>query len=148
MIPPQTQGTLDLPSVPFPSPAVTDLEARLKFVDDLSLAECLRLDTNLTPGQELIGPRMYHDRNGLVLPPERSLLQRRLHEVSESAELHDMKLNLTKTKLMPFNFTKKYDFVPNFSLDGRPIDVVYESKLLGLTITSDCRWDANTKNFV
>jgi hypothetical protein len=59
-----------------------------------------------------------------------------------------MKLNLTKTKLMHFNFTKKYDFVPNFSLDGRPIDVVYESKLLGLTITSDCRWDANTKNFV
>ena len=34
------------------------------------------------------------------------------------------------------------------SPDGRPVDVVYESKLLGLTITSDCRLDANTKNFV
>ena len=148
MIPPQPHGTLDLPSVPSPSPAVTDLEARLKFVDDLSLAECLRLDSNLTPSKELIGPRNYHDRNGLVLPPEQSRLQKRLHEVSESADLHDMKLNLSKTKIMPFNFTKKYDFVPTFSIDGNPIDVVYKSKLLGLTITSDCRWDENTKNFV
>jgi hypothetical protein len=34
MIPPQTQGTFDHPSVPFPSPAVSGLEARLIFVDD------------------------------------------------------------------------------------------------------------------
>ena len=44
--PPQTQDTLDLPSVQSPSPAITDLEARLKFFDDLSLAECIRIDIN------------------------------------------------------------------------------------------------------
>ena len=59
-----------------------------------------------------------------------------------------MNLNLKKTKGMPFNFTRKYDFLPNFSLDGIPLEVVYETKLLGITLTSDCRWDNNTKSIV
>ena len=42
----------------------------------------------------------------------------------------------------------KYDFVPTFTLDGAPLEVVYETKLLGLTLTSDCKWEANTKNIV
>ena len=59
-----------------------------------------------------------------------------------------MKLNFSKTKIMPFNFTRKYNFIPNFELDDIPIDVVYETKLLGVTITSNCRWDSNTRNIV
>ena len=61
-----------------------------------------------------------------------------------------MKLNLSKTKIMPFNFTRKYDFIPNFSFDDAEIKVVYETKLLGvtLTLTSDCRWDSNTRCIV
>ena len=141
--------TIDLPSVTFPpTPAVTEQEARLKYVDDLSLAECVRLDTNLCSLEDQSGPRLYHDRNGLFLPPDKSVLQTRLEEVSRSAQFHDMKLNLKKTKVMPFNFTRKYDFLPNFSLDGIPLEVVYETKLLGITLTSDCRWDNNTKSIV
>ena len=148
-IPPSVPGIVDLPSVPFPpTPAVTDLEARLKFVDDLSVAECVRLDTQLYPKNDQIGPRAYHDRNGLFFPPDLSILQKRLDDISTSAKLHDMKLNLGKTKVIPFNFTRKYDFVPDFSLDGAPLEVVYETKLLGLTVTSDCKWDANSKNIV
>ena len=69
----------DLTSVSSPPPpAVTESEARLKFIDDLSLAECVTLDPQLCPGPKLIGPRLFHDRNGLVLPPQNSLLQKRL----------------------------------------------------------------------
>ena len=69
--PPTSLGTVDLPSVPYPpEPAVTDLEARLKFVDDLSLVESVRLDVQLVKDTSgLIGPRGYHDRLGLILPP-------------------------------------------------------------------------------
>ena len=50
--------TIDLPSVTFPpTPAVTEQEARLKYVDDLSLAECVRLDTNLCSLEDQSGPR-------------------------------------------------------------------------------------------
>jgi hypothetical protein len=38
----------DHPSIPFQPPqAVSKQEIRLKFVDDLSVAECIRLDTRL-----------------------------------------------------------------------------------------------------
>ena len=121
---------------------------RLKFVDDLSLAECVRLDTQLCAKSDQSGPRTYHDRNGLFFPVECSALQRRLDDLEKSAHMHDMKLNISKTKVMPFNFTRKYDFVPAFVLDGDCLDVVYETRLLGLTITSDCRWDSNTRDIV
>ena len=49
---------------------------------------------------------------------------------------------------MPFNFTRKFDFQPVFTLEDEQIDVVHETQLLGLTLTSDCRWDANTRNIV
>ena len=147
---PVTSGdAVDIPSVPHPPPAaVTDQEVRLKFVDDLSLAECVRLDTQLRPKNDQNGPRTYHDRNGLFLPLECSTLQHRLDDLEKSAHMHDMKLNIAKTKVMPFNFTRKYDFVPAFGLDGDYLDVVYETRLLGLTITSDCRWDSNTRDIV
>ena len=68
-IPPADHGTTDLPSVQYPPPAaVSNDEARLKYVDDLSLAECVRLDTNLVS-----------DGDTLVLPPERMHLQKRLN---------------------------------------------------------------------
>ena len=147
---PPTPGTIDLPSVPFPpDPAVTDLEARLKFVDDLSLAESVRLDTQLVPDTSgLVGPRTYHDRFGLFLPKEKCLLQRRLDDISESAVEHDMKLNFKKSKIIPFNFTRKYDFQPVFSLDGHQLEVVYETQLVGIILTSYYQWDARTRNIV
>ena len=110
---------MDISSVPYPPPdAVTDKEVRLKFVDDLSLAECIRLDTELCTKNDLMGPRTYHDRNGLFLPKECSSLQHRLDELAESVQIHDMKLNIAKTKVMPFNFTRKYDFALALELDG------------------------------
>ena len=87
-----------------------------------------------------------HDR--LLLPPTRSLLQNRLNEVSKSAEVHDMKLNLDKTKIISFNFTRNFQFEPELSLDGKKLDVVNETKLLGLVVTSNCRWESNTKQVV
>ena len=50
-----------------------------------------------------------------------------------------MKLNLKKTKVMPFNFTRKYDFVPSFTLEDTNLEVVYTTKLVGLTLTNECR---------
>ena len=136
--PPAASNVVDLASVPFPPPAaVSDKEARLKFVDDLSLAECITLKSQLIS-----------EHDSLVLPPTRSLLQNRLNEVSKSAEVHDMKLNLDKTKIIPFNFTRNFQFEPELSLDGTNLDVVHETKLLGLIVTSNCRWESNTKQIV
>ena len=80
LIPPTIPGVIELPSVQFPPPpAVSDQEARLKFVDDLSMCECFRLDTQLISKCD-----------ELFLPPNQSQLQKRLVDISTSAESHDM----------------------------------------------------------
>ena len=138
LVAPVVPGEVDLPSVPFPpQPVVAGNEARLKYVDDLSMAECLRLDTEL---------KLRSNSGEKYLPP--SLLQKRLEEIATSAEYHDMKLNLSKSKFISFNFTRKHQFTPELFLDGTLLEVVKETKLLGLTISSSCNWDANTKEIV
>ena len=138
LVAPVVPGEVDLPSVPFPpQPVVAGNEARLKYVDDLSMAECLRLDTEL---------KLRSNSGEKYLP--HYLLQKRLEEIATSAEYHDMKLNLTKSKVISFNFTRKHQFTPELFLDGTLLEVVKETKLLGLTISSSCNWDANTKEIV
>ena len=57
-----------------------------------------------------------------------------------------MKINQKKTKLMLFNPCKKYDFQSEMDLAGIRIEVVKEMKLLGVIITDDLKWHANTTN--
>ena len=133
-----TPGVVDIASVPFPPPkAVTDSEARLKYVDDLSLLEYISL-----------GNELHQDVGGLFLPPAHSLLQGRLDDLTTAATHHDMKLNLDKTKIISFNFSRKFPLNPIFSVSGGPIEIVSQTKLLGLTITNNCKWDVNTKEMV
>ena len=101
--------------------SITESEARLKFVDDLSIAECT--PSNVT---------------------NQETLQTRLESINLLAKLHDIKLNLKKSKLMQFTFSRKQNILPNITLEGANLDFVNETKLLGLTITNNCKWDANT----
>ena len=43
---------------------------------------------------------------------------------------------MTKNKIMPFNFSTKYDFIPKYNINGQELEVVYETKLLGVIIAS------------
>ena len=55
-----------------------------------------------------------------------------------------MKINQNKTKLMLFNPCKIYEFQPDMYIDGVKIEVVKERKLLGVMISDDLNWHANT----
>ena len=57
-------------------------------------------------------------------------------------------LNHKKTKLMVFNEAKTKDFMPSFVMNGNELDVVEETKLLGVVITSDMKWSSNTEYIV
>ena len=56
-----------------------------------------------------------------------------------------MQINDKKTKIMPFNFSRNYDFIPSYNINGQQVEVVYETKLLGVIIRSDCKWSSNTE---
>ena len=59
-----------------------------------------------------------------------------------------MKINYKKTKLLLFNPCKKFDFMPDLSLNGQSLEVVEEIRLLGLIIRSDGKWSSNTRNMI
>ena len=52
-----------------------------------------------------------------------------------------MRINFKKTKVIPFNFSKTKDFIPEVSFpSSEPLDVVYQTKLVGLVISSNLSW--------
>ena len=59
-----------------------------------------------------------------------------------------MKLNEKKTKNMIFNFTRKFQFTTDLSVNDKKIEIVKETKLLGTHITDDLKWDKNTSEIV
>ena len=117
-----------------------------KYVDDLTLAEALDLKKCLESDSENIleKPLAYLDRTNHILPSNNSKVQGQLDEINEYAMINEMKINKNKTKVMLFNTARLRDFTPKLKIDGDPIDVVEEIKLLGVILTSDLKWNENT----
>ena len=59
-----------------------------------------------------------------------------------------MKINTNKTKTMPFNFTKNYQFGTRLHLNNGQLETVTETKLLGTILTNELKWDKNTDHIV
>ena len=131
-----------------PPPLQTDKELRLKYLDDALAGECINLKTQVRASQPIIGPRTFHDRNGLELIPGASLLQGRLNDLKDYTMHHDMSINLSKTRIIPFNWTRKHQVFPRLTYDDKEIQVTYKAKLLGVMCSSDGKWNENTSYIV
>ena len=134
------------PALLGPRPPCHDIQKTLKkkYVDDLSMLEALDLKSSLVPCPTIIGPLNLHEQPGLCLPPDQSILQHQLKDLLEFTINNKMKINFKKTKILPFNLSKKYDFLPQlFFPDHEPLDVIYETRLLGITLTSNLSWAAH-----
>ena len=59
-----------------------------------------------------------------------------------------MRLNVQKTKLILFIPCKSMDFMPDFEVNHSRIDLVEQVKLLGVVISSNLSWSANTDSIV
>ena len=111
-----------------------------KFVDDLTMLEVVSLD-DVIPKEAIIGPPNYHERHGLFLPRDKTLTQHKLLDLQEFTLSNHMKINEKKTKVIPFNFSKTRDFIPELSFpDSETLDVVYQTKLVGLIVCSSLSW--------
>ena len=111
------------------------------------MLERVDLAATLVPAPPIIGPANFHERPGLSLPPDQSILWHQLADILNFTDSNKMKINHQKTKIMPFNFSKKYDFLPQLHFpDNDPLEVIYETKLLGVTITSNLSWSAHVND--
>ena len=122
---------------------------RFKFMDDLSILECILL-TNI--GLASHNPKLNVPSNipshNQIIPSERLKTQDYLNEINLWTESKKMQLNQKKTKSMIFNFTKDKQFTTNIKLKEETVEIVNESKLLGVIISNDLKWDRNTNHVV
>jgi hypothetical protein len=125
-------------------------EIHLKFVDDLTLGEAVKMKEMLEyiPDDVRPQPDQFRARTGHVLQPAKSRVYNQLNQVSEYARLNGMRLNYKKTKFMLFNPGISRDFMPSFSLDGHDLEMVEETRLLGLVLRSDLSWSSNTDSVI
>ena len=100
------------------------------------------------PPQSRTFPTDFHSRTGHHLPEEKSEVLGQLVKTMEYAEDNQMQLNLKKTKLMLFNPSKSWDFMLNFTTDGNELELVEETRLLGVTVRSDLSWSAHVNDTV
>ena len=71
-----------------------------------------------------------------------------LKTLNSWSEDHKMELNLDKTKKIIFNFTKDKKFTINMTSEGKEIEVVNQTKLLGTVISLDLKWDSNVHSII
>ena len=122
---------------------------KFKFIDDLSILELICL---LSQGLA----SFYHKHcvpsdistGGAYLPPENTKTQIYLKNLSNWTKKKEMKLNVEKTKYMIINFTTNHQFQTRLNLEGQLIDQVHQARLLGLLISDDLTWKANTDHLV
>ena len=68
-------------------------------------------------------------------------MQSYINDLNEWTEKNMMKMNAKKTKLQIFNFSKKYQFTTNITLQNEPLEIVNEKRILGVYLTSNLKWD-------
>ena len=93
----------------------------LKYVDDLTIAESLRLKNvlNVEKDKAWTRPLAYHDRTEQTLQPQDSQVQAQLNELSKYADTNQMKINFKKSKVMLFNTARTRDFLPSLQIGSQ-----------------------------
>jgi hypothetical protein len=86
--------------------------------------------------------------SNLVIPANNLKTQKHLDDIQKWTTDKKMRLNVDKTKNIIFNFSRNNQFSTDIKLDGKVIETVTETKLLGTLITNNLSWNKNTDKIV
>jgi hypothetical protein len=77
--------------------------------------------------------QIYLERTRHIYPTDNSLLEKQLLKVENFTIQNQMRINESKSKVMLFNKSRKFDFPPEFAFrNGENLEGVEETRLLGL----------------
>ena len=141
-------GAFLRPPIPRPvrSPVLKSKAEKVKFVDDGTVAVSIDLKQCLIPDPvDRARPVNYHERTGHILPAQNNLLQYYIHDTENFVADNKMIINKTKTKVISFTKSRKWDFPPEVEFaDGTLIEYISETKLVGIILCESLRWHKNT----
>ena len=75
--------------------------------------------------------------SNLIIPANNLKTQKHLDDIQKWTTDKKMRLNVDKTKNIIFNFSRNNQFSNDIKLDGKVIETVTETKLLGTLITNN-----------
>ena len=142
-------GALLRPNIPRPflKPVpMIDSKAKsctVKYIDDASQACTINLKEDLSKFETSDRPRplQFFEHTGLGLKEDSNQLQFDLNNLKMFTDRNLMTINQKKTQIMCINFRKSLQFPPVFRIsDGQQLDIVKQTKLLGIIFSDDLRW--------
>ena len=129
-------------------PAIPRLHSlNLKYIDDLSMLAAFNLKKSLIC-DPVARPKPLNrsERTEHILPVELNYLQDDLLTLEKYTDRKQLRIKEKKTEVMKFNFSNNLDFPPELNIKGFNdiVQVTSETKLLGVVLTDDLKWEANT----
>ena len=117
---------------------------RFKYVDDLTTIEVVSLLTKVASynfKQHVASDVGTHNQ---IISNEEIETQEVIENINDWTINQKMKLNTSKTKYMILNFTDNYQFNTRIMLKNSILDFISQIKLLGVELSEDLTWKANT----
>ena len=118
----------------------------VKYIDDASHAVAVNLKKSLRriDTTNLPKPLQFHEHTGYTLNPEENKLQEDLNDLKTFTDKNLMIINQKKTHIMNFNFRTSLNFTPVMKFgDSEPLEIVEETKILGIMVSDSLRWDSH-----
>ena len=116
------------------------------YIDDLSELEAVNLKSQLViDNSNRPRPLKRHERTMHCFPGASSKLQKNIEKIENFTEANLMKINESKSNIMVFTNSRKFDFPPEFAFkNSSNLAVLETEKLLGVHIDSNLKWKTNT----
>ena len=144
-----TKGVLSYMSQSNNNADSVPLEDRYKYFDDLTVVEVINL-LNIGLSTARVKDTVPSDlpEHNQLIDSKHLKSQKYLDSINQWTVENLMELNEKKSNAMIFNFSKNHQFTTNLRLKNKNLGIINETKLLGLILTSDLRWDKNVDYLV
>ena len=130
-------------------PAIPRLHSlNLKYIDDLSMLAAINLSNSLINDPvDRAMPLNFNERTKQILKGEFNNLQEDLDILKVFTSDKLLRIKEKKTNVIKFNFSRNNDFPPELAIGGfsNQLEVISETKLLGIILTNDLKWTRNTE---
>ena len=88
----------------------------------------------------------YHERTDHISDSTKNVLRKIFDAVIEFLTPRNQVINTEKSTIMLFNFSQTLDFQPKLLIGDHALEVVKHTKVLGLTLSENLKWDLHISN--
>ena len=124
------------------------LTDKFKYIDDLSVIEIIQLASKIVSYNFKNHVASDIGIHGQYLPGKELLSQYYADSIQNWTTQQKMQLNEAKSKYIVFNYTNNFHFDTRIFINNILLECVESTKLLGVYIQNNLKWDSNTREII